>query len=385
MSSDRSIPLPVRCMLWGRAAGRCEFTGCNKPVSFNSKTKEAVNLAQAAHIIGFSPEGPRGENDLSEPLSKDISNLMILCGECHKTIDTNKASYPVDLLKQMKTTHEQRIERVSGIAENKQSHILLYGANVGEHASPLTYTHAASAIMPGWYPAENAPIALGMVNSSFRDRDDEFWRIESTQLRNMVSQRLRPRLASGEIKHLSVFAFAPQPLAALLGFLLSDIPSAETYQLHREPPGWRWQENPPDFHYIVTEPADSSHAPALVLALSATITDDRITSVLKGGASVWRLTIPEPHNDYLKSRMQLRQFRQTIRPLLDRIKARHGHGAVLHVFPAVPLAVVVELGRVLMPKADLPLRIYDENRDLGGFVHALDIGTEIPCLEDAHE
>lgn len=385
MSDDRYIPVPIRCMLWGRAAGRCEFSGCNKPVSFHAQTKETANLAQAAHIIGFSPDGPRGENDLSEPLSKDITNLMLLCGECHKTIDTNKASYPVDLLRQMKLAHEQRIDRVAGIAPNKQSHILLYGANVGEHASPLTYPLAASAIMPEWYPAENAPIALGMVNSSFRDRDGEFWQIESAQLRNMVSQRIRPRLATGEIKHLSVFAFAPQPLATLLGFLLSDIPSAETYQLHREPPDWRWQANPTAFQYIVTEPADTSHAPALVLALSATITDDRITSVLKDGATVWRVTIPTPNNDYLKSRTQLRQFRETIRPLLDRIKARHGHGACLHVFPAVPLAIAVELGRVLMPKADLPLRIYDENRNLGGFVHAIDIGTEIPCQEDTHE
>jgi hypothetical protein len=33
----------------------------------------------------------------------------------------------------------------------------------------------------------------------------------------------------------------------------------------------------------------------------------------------------------------------------------------------------VELGRVLQPKADMPLRLYDQNNDRGGFVHALDI------------
>ena len=40
MSNDRYIPIPVRCMLWGRSAGRCEFSGCNKPVSFHAQTKE---------------------------------------------------------------------------------------------------------------------------------------------------------------------------------------------------------------------------------------------------------------------------------------------------------------------------------------------------------
>jgi len=89
-------------MLWGRAAGRCEFSGCNRPLSFHSKTKEDVNLAEAAHIIGFSEDGPRGEEELSEELGSDISNLMLLCRECHKTIDANRTNYPVGLLRQMK-------------------------------------------------------------------------------------------------------------------------------------------------------------------------------------------------------------------------------------------------------------------------------------------
>ena len=377
MSVSRDIPIPVRCLLWGRAAGRCEFSGCNRAVSFHSKTKETANLAEAAHIIGFSVDGPRGEADLSEELAKDVSNLMLLCKECHKIIDANKASYTVELLRKMKTAHERRIEIVTGIADNKQSHVLLYGANVGDHTSPLSYQKAACAMLPDWYPADTTPIAIGMVNSSFRDWDTDFWRIESAQLRSMVAQQVRPRLATGNIEHLSVFAFAPQPLAILLGFLLSDIPTAEVYQLHREPPDWKWQDHPAGFDYVVDEPQAIPGPPALVLALSATITDDRVISVLKGGATIWRVTISEPHNDFLKSRQQLRRFRERMRPLMDRIKARHGQNAVLHVFPAVPLAIAVELGRIIMSKADLPLRLYDENRRLGGFVHALDLDVRL--------
>jgi hypothetical protein len=189
----------------------------------------------------------------------------------------------------------------------------------------------------------------------------------------MVAQHVRPRLANGTIEHLSVFAFAPQPLAILLGFLLSDIPTAEVYQLHREPPDWRWQDHPAGFGYVVDEPQAIFGPPALVLALSATITDDRVISVLRDGATIWRVTIPDPHNDFLKSRQQLRQFRERMRLLMDQIKARHGEDAVLHVFPAVPLAIAVEMGRIIMPKADLPLRLYDQNRRIGGFVHAFDL------------
>jgi hypothetical protein len=62
-----------------------------------------------------------------------------------------------------------------------------------------------------------------------------------------------------------------------------------------------------------------------------------------------------------------------IRPLLDRIKAKHGQNTPLHIFPAVPVSLAVELGRVRMPKADTPWQIYDQSNALGGFVQALSI------------
>jgi len=370
-----TIPEPVRCMLWGRSAGRCEFEGCNRPVSYHSRTKETVNLAESAHIIGFSEAGPRGEQDLSAKLAQDIDNLMLLCRLCHKTIDTNKTQYPVDRLRRMKRKHEQRVERVTAIGQERESHILLYGANVGDHSSQVSYRTAAPALVADErYPARDV-LELGMVNSSFRDRTNQFWQVEAEHLHTMIQQQVRPRLSTGHIHHLSIFALAPQPLLTLLGYLLCDINyEAQVYQLHREPPGWCWQEHPDGFGYILEEPAGAKGPPALVLALSATLTDDRIFPVLGDDAAIWRMTIPEPNNDFLKSSRQLQQFRQTIRPLMDRIKARHGQGTLLHVFPAGPVSTAVELGRIIMPKADMPLRIYDQNNDRGGFVHALDIG-----------
>jgi hypothetical protein len=62
-----------------------------------------------------------------------------------------------------------------------------------------------------------------------------------------------------------------------------------------------------------------------------------------------------------------------MRRLFDKIKAEHGHDTVLHVFPAMPVAAAVEFGRIWMPKADMRMTIYDENKILGGFVSATDI------------
>ena len=368
------IPEKVKTRLWGNAAGRCQYEGCNTPLWLDNVTKYEFNTSYIAHIVADSAGGPRGDPVRSEQLKCDIRNLMLLCDPHHRLIDKEDVrGHPEARLVAMKQMHERRIEIVSAIDQLRQSHMLLYGANIGDHASPVSYQRAAQAMLPDYFPAETTPISLGMVNSSFRDRRADFWQIERAQLRAMFTKFVTPRLANGEIQHLSVFALAPQPLLMLLGSLLCDLPVAEVYQLHREPPDWRWQPQSDGFAYESVEPAAFHAAPALVFSLSATVADERITSALGENAAIWRVKIPQPHNDFLRSKTQAQQFRQLVRPLMDRIKARHGESALLHVFPAMPAALAVEFGRILMPKADLPLRIYDQNQQLGGFGPALEL------------
>ena len=70
----------------------------------------------------------------------------------------------------------------------------------------------------------------------------------------------------------------------------------------------------------------------------------------------------------------LAEFRRLVRSALNSIKETYGESTLIQLFPALPVSAAVEVGRVWMPKADLPLNIYDQNRRLGGFVHALQIG-----------
>lgn len=41
--------------LWARAAGRCEFRGCNKLLYVDGLTQQRSNLATIAHIVSFRP------------------------------------------------------------------------------------------------------------------------------------------------------------------------------------------------------------------------------------------------------------------------------------------------------------------------------------------
>lgn len=99
--SKTNIPENVKRDLWFAAHGRCEFAGCNKVLFKHGLTMDKCNISNYAHIIGDSPKGPRGGTK-SKELAKDISNLILLCPECHKLIDSDEEKYPVEVKRIMK-------------------------------------------------------------------------------------------------------------------------------------------------------------------------------------------------------------------------------------------------------------------------------------------
>ncbi len=147
--SSTNIPEVVKIRLWGKAAGRCQYRGCNVPLWLDALTKAEFNTAYVAHIIADNPKGPRGDPVLSKDLATDLSNLMLLCDTHHRQIDKfDVEGHPAELLRSMKEDHERRIEIASGITPDWRSHILLYGANIGEQSSPVSYQTASMAMFP---------------------------------------------------------------------------------------------------------------------------------------------------------------------------------------------------------------------------------------------
>jgi hypothetical protein len=366
------IPDKTVIKLWTLYGGRCGYEGCNKALWQDDLTLAQMNRAYIAHIYGVNPGSARYDSVKSSQLATDITNLMLMCDKHHRLIDhEGKNDHPASRLKAMKRNHEERIKLLTSIQPDKKSHIILYEANIGQQSPMVNWDKAAIAMIPNHYPAEKPAIELGVWNSSFRDHEDVYWDNEREQLNRKFNEIIKPRLRN--MPHLSIFAIAPQPLLIELGRLFSDIPAADVYQLHREPPDWIWQEHPEGFEYLVSGPKNKSNIVALNLSLSATIDNNRIKEVIGPETSIWTVSIDRPNNDFLKSREQLLLFRQTFRRLMDEIKSSHGQNTILHVFPAVPVSIAVEIGRCWMSKADVPMIIYDQCRNNGGFNKVLEI------------
>jgi len=359
------VSVKTRAVLWARGAGRCYY--CNKSlIGDYSSGNEDANFGFIAHIVGEKETGPRGDRVRSPQLEDDVSNLMLMCYPHHKLIDVDeKDNYPEDRLLAMKAAHEDRVRILTDMVPDRASHVLRYGAKIGTNESPVAFSRVRVAMLPKRYPAEGRSIGVEIIGSAATDGEELFWRGEPENLRRQFDAQVRSRIAAREITHLSVFALGPMPLLVELGQLLGDIVPADVYQLHREPAGWTWAEDGERIEYQVTRQTRRGSNVALKLGISATLTNDRIAAVLGEDTAIWSLSAAKPSNDVMRYPQDLAQFRRLMRDLYDEIKAEHGENATIHVFPAVPVSVAVELGRVRMPKADLPLLLYDQTHGVG--------------------
>jgi hypothetical protein len=206
-----------------------------------------------------------------------------------------------------------------------------------------------------------------------KDNTCEFWPVEEKHLRSIFNRAITPLIEENDPSHYSLFALAPQPLLILLGSLFTDKIQVEVYQPHREPATWKWQMHPDDFHFIIKEPSSCNHQPALIFSFSDHVDSERIRAVMGMDVSIWEITTDDCHNDFIKSQAQLSMFRHEMRKLMVNIKSRHGNTTPLHIFPVMPASCAVELGRIRMPKADMPWVIYDHSNDLGKFIKTIEI------------
>jgi hypothetical protein len=347
----------------------------------NLLSRKSKGIFQKWRIFTHSlKRDPRGRDltQADDSYLNEIDNLILVCEQCHHTIDQNKGEgFPVSLLQTWKREHEERVFIVTGIETNKKSHVVFYEGKIGELPTKLHKTEARLAMFPERYPASEMPIILSMQCSD-EDKDQEYWATESRHIKREFQNKVLSLIETTPDVHFSLFSLAPMPLLIELGSLFTDKINVDVYQPIREPRGWKWQEYPDGFEFIVNPPSTFEGQPALVISLSDKIPHDRVKYIVGDSASIWELTVNDKFigNDNIRSKAQLSLMRMCIRDLMIKIKSKHGADTALNVFPAMAVSTSVEMGRARMPKADMPWIIYDYNRKHGKFIKTITIGGE---------
>ena len=345
------------------------FPSCNKSLIGDLISgNEDKKFGFIAHIVGEKPNGPRGDPVRSLELADDPANLMLLCHKHHKLIDDpdTRDEYPEELLLEYRRLAADRIELVTSIDAEKSTLILLYGAKIGVHGSPISFQECATAVLPNRYSQDRRGVEIAIKGTAETDGDDKYWPTEIAALKTAFEREVHPRIKDGSVKHLSVFGLAPIPLLVELGRQLGDINNVDVFQRHREPePSWKWPVSQTTVDYELIPPKSFDGRAVLKLEISANFSDDRVVKNLGEEVSIWRLRAQNANLDIIKNRRDLSNFRNHIRGIFDNIKARHGENSEIDIFPAVPVSIAIEIGRCWMPKADLPLNIYDHRADIG--------------------
>jgi hypothetical protein len=69
-------------------------------------------VAHVCHIAAAMPGGPRFDKDMTDKQRHSASNLILLCGTCHKLVDEEPERFKVKLLRKWKKDRESRFEAI---------------------------------------------------------------------------------------------------------------------------------------------------------------------------------------------------------------------------------------------------------------------------------
>jgi hypothetical protein len=110
-----AIPRNVERDLWARSGGYCARPECRADLLPRPDEGIPVPVGEMAHMIAWSPNGPRG-GDLGVDEDPDRpENLLLLCPTCHALVDRAPSSFPVERLLEWKDEREGAVRHASGV------------------------------------------------------------------------------------------------------------------------------------------------------------------------------------------------------------------------------------------------------------------------------
>jgi hypothetical protein len=360
--------------LFVRAGGYCEFPGCNRYLLEHRPTLTLGNFAQIAHIVAFSPQGPRANAKMPSRYINDLTNLMLLCPSCHKVVDDNPDEYPVRRLRHLKAEHENRIRHLTGLHRDLETTVVRFTARIAGRAPAISFEQITAAVDPR-YPVDRNGLVIDLCH--METTGEQLIKVGQDEIRTKIGQLGTSGLDGNAVDHLSVFALAPIPLLVFLGRSISDKQSVDFFQRHRDTDDWKWKSAGPDVEYAFRR-IQMGSVPgrvALCLSLSGSIERLSLPTAIDDTFFVYELTLAagQPSPLFLRKKADLDNFRRAYMIALREIMAAHRELTQLHLFPAVPAPVAIVCGHALLPKVDPTILVYDADKTNGGFTFSTSV------------
>lgn len=89
--------------LFALSGNKCAFENCN-----NNLIDGNTLIGEICHIEAAEPGGPRWNKNSDNEYRRDFENLILMCPNCHKKIDSNEENYTKELLTKWKNNHHDK-------------------------------------------------------------------------------------------------------------------------------------------------------------------------------------------------------------------------------------------------------------------------------------
>jgi len=315
------ISFKTQLRLWTLAAGRCEFLGCNKEVWKDELTFTEANYSNIAHIISWTPSGPRGDKILSSKLATNISNLMLLCQKHAKLIDIKEqlSRYTVDVLRQCKKIHEDRVRMQTSIQSERQTTVIRLQSNIRGRRVEVPQTDIYNALLENKrYPADDKGILIDLTNLDY-SRNKSIWATATQQIKHQIDRYLTPGNDGSRIKHMSIFGLAPIPILVYFGYVLGNTIVADIYIKLRD--RWVLNNKPKGIKFFINKKwiKKSADRVALSIAITGSTLLSDIKRIIGKNNPIYEIRVAKPGVDLIQSAFDLEIFRQNYRKLIDEI------------------------------------------------------------------
>lgn len=348
----------TKMMLCAASAGRCEFEGCNKYLFEEESTCELLNISEVAHNIASSPDGPRGNAELSHDLSNDIENLLLLCREHHKLVDDKPAIYTVQKLREMKIKHEREIHRLCDLMYYPKCIVVRLQSSIkGKTPVIINQKEVNRVVAKNFRPQEKyGPLIEVEVTQEYSSKD--FWYEANKKIKNEYIRKILPLLENKDIDHIAVFPLAPIPMIIQLGYLIGDKLQVHVYQKSRSRNSWEWLEDAPEIEFMVKETKRQVNVRkvALVLSITAEISASRIPD---DEDVLYDIYVRNPNIEAIRGENDLISFRKKYMSVLDQIRKDYPQINIVDIFCAIPASIAFEVGKSYMEGTYPNIRIFD--------------------------
>lgn len=380
--SKAKLTTGEKLKVWVRAGGICVL--CKSYLLEGSRTGLGVSLGELAHIVGQkeSPGSPRGLHELDVARRDDADNVLLACPTCHIEIDDKLIAkvLDVELLMAMKAAHEAHIRHVTTLPYDADTVVLrMVGQLRGDPVDVTRQTATRAVTAAGMTPRyaldrydQGVEIDLRGLPAE-ATADEDYYVTAKRVIDEVLTHKVAAAVEAGDVRHVSVFAFARLPLIVYLGSRLTDNYIVVPYQRHRHSQSWEWDDTAPEVTFSATVGDLNGAAEAvLVLNVSGTAAHESLPAPLQTLPTI----VISPNGvqsgpDVLRSRASLAAFSGTVR---DVNAVLDGHKATLkriHLLGAIPPAAAVELGRLHERHVHPALAVY--SLDDGTYRLALEI------------